>query len=122
VIDNVLEVGFAGAETRLSVLVEKFEDDIHKVVTVVDSVLAFIGEDDTRLSNLEQEKASLLIVERRNADQHLVDQDTECPPIYGEVMALLSDHLWRQIFGCTTKSAGQIVLWQSFSKTVIDNS
>lgn len=54
-IDNVLEISFAGAEAGLSVLVQKFEDDIHEIVTVVDPVLAFVREDDTRLSDLEQE-------------------------------------------------------------------
>lgn len=36
-------------------------------------------------------------------------------------MSLLGDHLWRQVFGCTAKSAGQVVFWQRFGKTVIDN-
>ena len=82
----------AAAETSRSVFVEKLEDNVHELVAVVDTILSFVGEDDARLPNFEEEQPSLFVIERRDSDEHFVDQDSKGPPVYGEVVTLLSNH------------------------------
>ena len=93
-INDVLEVVRTATEPCLTILVQQLEHDVHELITVVDLVLALVWEDDARLSNLEEQQATLLIVEGRHADQHLVDEDAKGPPIHGEIVPCLRHHLW----------------------------
>lgn len=45
----------------------------------------------------------VLALERCGAEQHLVDQDTQCPPIHSARVSASFDHLWRNVFFCTNK-------------------
>lgn len=41
----------------------------------------------------------VLVKEWRDADQHLVEEDAECPPIDSLVMSFARDHLGRKVLG-----------------------
>ena len=120
-VDNLLEGIFTASETCLPILVEQLHDNIHELITIVNTVLSLVREDDTRLPDLEQKQASFLVVERCHADQHLVDQDTKGPPIDTEVMPLLSDHFGSQVLWSTAKSAGQVVLRECFGEAIVND-
>ena len=62
----------------------------------------------------------VLVVKRSDTDNHLVDQDTESPPVNGEVMACLADHLGRKVFWCPTVALGELItLAQNFGKAIV---
>lgn len=41
----------------------------------------------------------IFLVERRKSTQHLVEEHTERPPIYGAGVALAFDEFGREVFG-----------------------
>ena len=61
----------------------------------------------------------LACVEGWESDDHLVSEDTECPPVDGERMASLDQNLWRQIIGCATERVGLLIALEYLCETEI---
>ena len=55
VIDYVIKVVCTTTQTRLPIFVQKLEDNVHELIAIIDSVFAFVGENDARLPDLQQE-------------------------------------------------------------------
>jgi hypothetical protein len=45
----------------------------------------------------------VLALERCGTEQHLIDQDTQCPPVHSACVSASLDHLWRNVFFCSNK-------------------
>ena len=56
-----------------------------------------------------------------DSDDHLIDQDAECPPIYGIVMAIANKHLWSQILRSTAEGICKLLVCNSFCEAKICN-
>ena len=74
-IDDFLEVSSCSKPAGL-IFVKQFKDNVNKFITIVDLVLLFIRENNPGLSNLEEQKFSLPIIERSYPNQHFVDKYT----------------------------------------------
>lgn len=53
--------------------------------------------------NLAVHIVGVLVVERRETSQHLVEKDTQCPPIYRLRVATTGEKLGSKVFGRTTE-------------------
>ena len=62
-----------------------------------------VGEVDWRLSDQEIHAMLISIEEWRDAHDHLKDQDSEGPPIHGEVVTIANQHLGGEILCRTTE-------------------
>ena len=51
------------------------------------------------MADLIVQNLSSLVKERSDADEHLVDQDSNRPPVYSLIVVLLVNQLWRFILG-----------------------
>ena len=120
-IDYVIKVVCTTAETRLTIFVQKLQNDVHELIAIINSIFAFVRENNPRLSDFQQKQAPLLIVKWSDADEHLVDEDAEGPPIDGKVVALLHDHLGGEVLGRPAERLGQVVLRQRLGQTIVDN-
>ena len=121
VIDYVIEIVCTATQSRLPVLVEKLKHDVHELIAIVDTILALVGEYNARLSNLEQEQAPFFVVKWSDTDEHLVNEDAEGPPVHGEIVPLLHNHLRCQILRRPTERLRQVVLWQRLRQPVVND-
>lgn len=46
-----------------------------------------------------------------NTREQLVNYDSQSPPVKGLVMPAAIQHFWRDVFGCATKSVGEVGLF-----------
>ena len=118
--DDFLEV-ILRAKSLVLVLVQQLEYDVHKLITVLDLVLALVGEDHLGLADLKQQQLALAVVEWRHADEHLVDENAQSPPIDREIVALVHHHLWSEVLWSTAEGLGQLAFCESLGQTVIDD-
>lgn len=54
-----------------------------------------------------------------NADDHLVDENAERPPIYGVIVTVTDQHLWGEILSGTAERVSDFTLLDKFSKTKV---
>lgn len=71
-----------------------------------DSVTVFLGPSYRRILNQVVHLMVIWIVKRSNPNDHFVDQNTERPPIYCEVVPGPNNNFWRQILRSSTKRIG----------------
>jgi hypothetical protein len=55
------------------------------------------------LQDLAVHFVGVLIVEWRQACQHLIEQDTESPPIHSLGVAVAKEKFWGEVFGSSTE-------------------
>ena len=103
------------------VFLQQPHHDVCKVVRVVDFILSFVREDDLTLLDLQKEQLPLAVVEWCHTDKHLVYDDAYGPPVNGEVMTLVGNHLWGKVLGSATESLRKLPLLQGFCQAVVDN-
>ena len=51
------------------------------------------------------------VVEWGNSNQHLINQDAQCPPIKGSIMSWPNNHLWRQVLRRPTERVWLFCFW-----------
>ncbi len=66
----------------------------------------FLGPSNRCVLNQMVHLMFVLVVKRRNANYHFVNQDSQGPPIYREVVPGANNHFRGQILWCATKRIG----------------
>jgi hypothetical protein len=61
------------------------------------------------------------VEERGDADDHLVNQDTKRPPIYGVVVAVTNQHLWGEVLGSAAETVGKLTVLDELGKPEVSN-
>jgi hypothetical protein len=61
------------------------------------------GESQRLLQDLAIHFVGIFIVEWRQACQHLIEQDTESPPIHGLGVPITKEKFWSKIFGSSAE-------------------
>lgn len=74
-----------------------------------------------RLLDEEVHLVLIFVVEWRDADQHFVNQNSECPPVQGVIVARSNDHLGRNVFRGADEGVGFkfVVSLVNFSKAEV---
>ncbi len=85
------------------VLLQQPQDQVLSYRRDREAVPLGIGEVNRATGNTVEHDALVRIVEGRDADQHLVDQNAEAPPIDGVVVADASEHLRREVLRSPTE-------------------
>mmetsp|Transcript_81445 Transcript_81445/g.230789 ORF Transcript_81445/g.230789 Transcript_81445/m.230789 type:complete len:389 (+) Transcript_81445:44-1210(+) len=93
VVDPVLQVPVALAKVRG----EQLLDEPLRVL------VEGLREDDLPAQDLLVDAHGVLVAERRLADDHLIDEDAEGPPVDGLAVALVQQHLWCDVLGRSTE-------------------
>jgi len=96
-----------GSESLSAVLVEELHNEVLGFVGHVDLVADGVGEVHGALLNEEVHSVLVTMEEGRNTDDHLVNQDSEGPPIDGVVMTVANEHLRGEILGSSTEGVGE---------------
>ena len=84
-------------------------------------MLLLVWELDLVFTNTPEHAMLLLVEEWRDPHQHLIYEDTKCPPVYCEVMAFSFNYLWCHIFGCPTIRLGHLALLQIFCHSEVSD-
>jgi len=74
------------------------------------------------LTDLIVQNLTSLVEEWSDADEHLVDQNSDRPPVHCLIVVLLVDKLWRFIFGSTNLVVhGELIVLKHFGVAKVDN-
>lgn len=109
------------SKTCFFVLFQKLGNDVYNFVRVSDSVSAAIWENNARMLNFRHQYLSVAVKEWSDSDKHLVEEDTNSPPIDSHIVTSVIDHLWSQILGSTTVRGSNLTWLKHFSKTIVNN-
>ncbi len=71
----------------------------------------FVWEVERFVQDLAIHVVDHLVVERWQASQHLVEQHPEGPPVNGLIVVLGEQQLWSEVFGCSAKCIGSILVF-----------
>ena len=88
----LLHVVFA-AQALVFVFVKQLDNQVNNIIRVVNPVLLSIRENNFCALNLSKQHVFVAIEERSDSNEHLVNQNSKCPPIDGLAMPLIGDHL-----------------------------
>ena len=78
-----------------------------------------VWENNVALSNQIAQLVVVLVHERRSASHHLVNQDSQSPPIDCEIVSFHIQYLRSEILRCSTKRFGILVWLQELRKPKI---
>lgn len=76
-----------------------FRDQVLRIGAHLDSMLGFLWPANRRVLDQVVHLVLIRVVKGRYADDHLVDEDAECPPVESFVVSAAHDHLRREILG-----------------------
>lgn len=102
---NFLHVAL-GAQSLFWVFIQDLKDEILRLGGDLDF---FWKLDFSFLDEFEHQRLRL-IVEGGKAVHHLVDQDSQRPPISSFIVASSLKHLGREVFGCPAKGLGDLAI------------
>lgn len=110
-----------GAETVGGVFLEQLRDKVLALFAHLDLVAGGIGEIDWLLlyQLVHLQIVAISGVEGREADDHLVGQDTKSPPVNGEGVALLVEDLGGKILWGAAEGEGLGVIVEDLGQTEI---
>ena len=71
----------------------------------------------------DQEVHSVLVPveERWDSNNHFKDEDTQCPPIDGEVVAISNEHLGGEVLSCPTERIGKLALLHELGQAEVSH-
>jgi len=78
-------------------------DEVFGIGGHLDAVLGFLGPPDRRMLDQVVHLVLIGVVEGRDPDNHLVDQDSEGPPIKSFVVSRADDHFRGEVLGRTAE-------------------
>lgn len=100
-----LDVGCTvGPETTLRIAVQQFREKIPRRAR--NNVAA--GEGQRLLQDLAVHLVGVFVIEWRKTSEHLIEQDTECPPIDALGVAIAQQKLWSEVLGGTAECCLQL--------------
>mmetsp|Transcript_7297 Transcript_7297/g.8755 ORF Transcript_7297/g.8755 Transcript_7297/m.8755 type:complete len:303 (+) Transcript_7297:131-1039(+) len=94
---NVLSSIFKIADPLCSVCSQKFADQVARVGFKMAWTVVLAGQD------LLVDSKGALVIEWRIPCEHLIDNDTQSPPVYRLIVALALDDLRRKVLGSSTQ-------------------
>ena len=110
---NFVSVAFR-ANTCFGILVQKFCDQIFNFLCHWNLVPHWVRKyDRSRFYQIGQ-FALIWVHERWSASNHLINQDTQSPPIYWEVMARVLNNFGCKVLCCAAKRLSLLILIQIF--------
>ena len=84
----------AAAQSEILIRVEELHDEVLGVLVQTDQV---VPPDNLAVDDLLVEPHEAGVGEGGLADQHLVEEDAEGPPVHGPVVAAAMEDLWREV-------------------------
>ena len=108
-----------GSESCLTVLVEQLDNKVLCFWRDSNLVADWVWEVYWALSDQEVHSVPVAVEEGWNADDHLVDQDSECPPVDSVVVAVPDKHFWGQVLSGATERVCELTVVNGFSETEI---
>ena len=109
------------AKSRLAILVKELDDQVFGLFRDGDLMANRVREVDRAFPDKEVHSMLVAVEEWRDADDHFVDQDTECPPIHGVVVAIANEHLRSQVLCSSAERIGQLSVGNGLGKAEISN-
>ena len=91
------------AQTLRSILVQELDDEVLGFGTDRDAMTHRVWEAHRALTDQEVHPVLVAMEEGRNADDHLEDENSERPPVHGEVVTISNQHLRRQVLSRATE-------------------
>ena len=117
---NLLDASNSSKSFRL-VFVQQFFNDVNKVVSVVQTILLLVRENDFGSLNFCEQQVFVFVKEWCHANPHFIYKNSQGPPIDSEVMTCLQDHLWSQILWCSTICPRHTTCVKHFCETKVND-
>ena len=108
-------------ESLRSILVQQFDDQVLGLGADGDTVAHGVGETHGALTDQEVHPMLVPMEERRDADNHLEDEDAERPPVDGEVVSVADEHFRRQVLRRAAEGIGQLTLLHELGQAKISH-
>lgn len=93
-----------GTQATLGITIKQLGEKITRRVR--HNVMAWEGQ--RLLQDLAVHLVGVFVIERRKTSQHLVEQNTQCPPIDALGVAIAQQKLWSEVLGGTAECCLQL--------------
>ena len=81
-------------EPCFTVLIKKLYNQVLSIRGDCDFVAHWVREIHWSFPDEEVHSVLVAVEERRNTNNHLVNEDTKCPPVHCIVMTIANEHFW----------------------------